>query len=1075
MEKTRKEIVQQMLDECPMREEIEGAIRAIQSKGTTGRSYVALVDSVDHVANTIPPAVVRDATSVPELFTNAFLSMISIDDQRKLDVQKNEGLLEKLLTGVEVMPSEYQNKIDDEDKACFAATMRQKQLRASLAVQLVTNARDPTNVALEWPLFLSSICASGSLSARQHNSLSVMGVVVSSTTEGDCKSSSNEKFFDDQNEKYRVTMGKFDGNGVPECCAGTGYDNFVPQRNAGLPDPMNRRKLKANCTTSSQRGNARSVNTLPILTFPSPRHKEMRSDNGRPPTIPPLDSENLIDVMAAVRAGRVELSSHVPTDLRSIPRHLREMTTAGMIHAQSSSHQQGAQYHAMIGEQLGVPKKCLYTVLAGVDGNKEDEDRWVSWEHIYELDPEFMRRLAKARFCYPHWAPYEITIPAFLHAEQHAGEQTVKDAIFLLGFWIPLNQILETKKVFLDNTLIEELAAVVTAEDRQSLREGRDLELLPPDFVMFVAPAGNGSASGNTNGDDMDVQKDGEEVEEEPEEEPEEPEEEAPQNEDDGNEEEEIQQLEDLAARVLEQQQHAPGAGALPGEEQGEASEAVKNQVIILAGLLSYKKAIETFREDFERRKKYAESTRASGYKQMKLQFPPILANANDVIQTVALSKAWMNFTRRRYGLHILRAAVKAITPGELNWRQNSFLEMSFRMIGDDSPLALATDVHVEFNSHHNPLAALELLPRMARLYAGPSANTPLTVVECLYQVANMCHLRRYRPDCLPQVVQDADTVAEVKIEHNNSIDSREIRDKKATDMDPIRKLHIGSFARRQSRSNAHDVLKQGQTKKRKYDTMNDDQDVGEYGVTEAKKISDKFLPTGSLAPLITAVKDEWLLPLLIDAGKVADNGALQRIFAYQDLSSDRYVDLVERDLERYMAFLNKAREHEKKLVALEERGDVVPLERDAFTHLIGQQNAPELQKVLKVKNSALAVTTLLRTQVVQELCKAFGRDPTSTDPMTDVDVAMTDFRTTYATALAKSATLKKPMHALRDEKFDEAASAVPTELSIKHAYDHRPTGALAHKILTKYDRDPSMSFIMRPSAADAPQNDDHE
>ena len=492
-----------------------------------------------------------------------------------------------------------------------------------------------------------------------------------------------------------------------------------------------------------------------------------------------------------------------------------------------------------------------------------------------------------------------------------------------------------------------------------------------------------------------------------------------------------------------------------------------------MASLLSYKKAIEEFLEDFERRKKYDEKTKAAGHKQ-KLEFPPNLAKANDVIQAV-VSNASMNFTRRRYGLHILRAAVQAIAPGELNWRRNSFLEMSYRMTGDDSPLALATDVHIQFNSYHNPLPALEALPRMARLYAGPSANTPLTVVECLYQVANMCHLRRHRPDCLSQVVQDADTVAEVKIEHNNSIDSREIVDKKATDMDPIRKIHIDGFARRQSRSDARDVLKQGQTKKRNYATMNDDVDVGDYGVTEAKKISDKFLPTGSLFPLITAVKDDWLLPLLIDAGKVEDNVALQRIFAYQDLSSDRYVDLVQRDLDRYMAFLNKAREHERKLVALEERGDVVPLERDAFTHLIGQQNATELQKVLKVKNSSLAVTKLLRPQVVQELCKAFGRDPKSTQPMTDVDVAMTDFRTTYASAVARSATLKKPMHALRDEKFDEAVSAVPTELSIKHAYDHRPTGALAHKILTQYDWDPSMSFIMRPSAAVTPQNDDHE
>ena len=395
MKKSRKDEVQQMLDECSMRKEIEGVINAIQRKGPIGRSYVAFVGSVDQVADTIAPAVIRDAAFVPEIFNNAFLSMISIDDQRILDIRKNEGLLEKLLTGAEVLPSEYQNNISEEDKACFAATMRRKQLRASLAVQLVTDARDPTNVALEWPVFLGRICASGSLSERQQDSLSVMGVVVSSKTEGECKSSSNEKFFDQQNRTYRMTMGELDDKGVPKHIGGTLYDNFVPQRNTGLPDPMNRRKLKANTTTSKQRGNARSVQTMPVLTFASPRREDMRSDEGRPPTIPPLDSENLDDLMAAVRVGRVELSSHVPPDLRSTPRHLREMTTGGMIHAQSSSHQQGAQYHAMIAEELGVPTKCVYKVPAGVDGSEEEESRFVSWEHVFELDPEFKRRLPK--------------------------------------------------------------------------------------------------------------------------------------------------------------------------------------------------------------------------------------------------------------------------------------------------------------------------------------------------------------------------------------------------------------------------------------------------------------------------------------------------------------------------------------------------------------------------------------------------------------------------------------------------------------------------------------------------------
>ena len=55
-----------------MRNEIEEAISVIQSKGKTVRSYVALVDSVDHVADTISPAFIRDATCVPELFNNAF-------------------------------------------------------------------------------------------------------------------------------------------------------------------------------------------------------------------------------------------------------------------------------------------------------------------------------------------------------------------------------------------------------------------------------------------------------------------------------------------------------------------------------------------------------------------------------------------------------------------------------------------------------------------------------------------------------------------------------------------------------------------------------------------------------------------------------------------------------------------------------------------------------------------------------------------------------------------------------------------------------------------------------------------
>ena len=116
-----------------------------------------------------------------------------------------------------------------------------------------------------------------------------------------------------------------------------------------------------------------------------------------------------------------------------------------------------------------------------------------------------------------------------------------------------------------------------------------------------------------------------------------------------------------------------------------------------------------------------------------------------------------------------------------------------------------------------------------------------------------------------------------------------------------------------------------------------------------------------------------------------------------------------------FLAFLERSKKQEHKATT----EDLHELPRDAFTHLLLQQNGPELRKVLKDIRSNSAPSNLRVPLVRRQLLSAFGRDE-GPDRLSTV-VAASHFRQVFATANEKSdnAGRKYEMLDPKDEAYE--------------------------------------------------------
>jgi hypothetical protein len=625
-----------------------------------------------------------------------------------------------------------------------------------------------------------------------------LGVSVShSTFTGSIQGACEAEFYARQLQAFFDLLDLTDNNGVPLYLALISYDNLVILRFALA-------RVRLLFTTATP--------TLPCIALAIER-EGLRSDVDRPPTIPALNDANWAAVMAAVRAGKFDLKQFLPDGEVSGPAHLRDFTTLGLLPASSTSHEQQTQYHASFRELC----------------SKEQNGK--PYETIFTLDPEFTRCRAKERYFYSHLAPYDIQVPAALHSEKHLGEYVVQDIMFLFEVWHPFVELTKTKpSVFIEKKLYRMLEALVTDEQRASIARGEVYQISeagrkeqtwrgPCSSARGQGTASaSASAAGNEGGggedddddDDDDIDDDYRNAQSSgpsaTTQQPAGTTGQQPEADDDEDDEEVFESLKRRAAvssgrrgakrapppRAPAPAPAAPAAPAAPDDP----SAARRKHIQTSAVLLSFCKAIYDNRKDYEDRVAHAYATKEKGRGKLKFSVPTELQVVIDQFsKVVALGR--LNFQRTRYLLTLLRFAVNETEATLEEWEANGYTRMLKRMLLDDNgPLAISVDPFVAFTSDGNIRPYLELFPQMAKVYAGKEVNTPLTMVECLWQNANIANWMAHRPDVFIPIRKHSRHMHDSFIEYSNSVDSRNFKSTQALTHSAMRSCHIDGFMR---------------------------------------------------------------------------------------------------------------------------------------------------------------------------------------------------------------------------------------------------------------------------------------
>jgi hypothetical protein len=424
-----------------------------------------------------------------------------------------------------------------------------------------------------------------------------------------------------------------------------------------------------------------------------------------------------------------------------------------------------------------------------------------------------------------------------------------------------------------------------------------------------------------------------------------------------------------------------------------------------------------------------------------------------------------MNFQRTRFQRGLLWGAVVEVG-ASAPWNTNSYTKMLQRMLRDtNGQLGTSSYPFIEWTSFGRMCPLMEALPQILKTFASHPLNY-LTARECAWQNLQVANWKDNRQDVFPQIGGYTRDLNDALIEYSNSRDSRKIKSKNIITFPGTREAHIGNFAR-QDEKKSHKSVLGTKYKRQKNDSLeataedDGDMEVSDSDKGEAQRWSERFhLPDSPIRPLIKEIAEDLVKPLVEEGAKltaVVNNTVLTRLFGWYDLADKRFIRYVEATMTDLVSFLEKQKKKEEKLCGV--GVSLVDLPRDAFTHLILQQNGNALKKVLKVAVPSLTgIGDLLVAEVRRQLVTAFGRDVGVNQ--VQVDVAINAFRTAFAVAKDKSKNMKSAMDDIKDETFvDDATLGGEVKVrSIQQALDARPRGALA-KGLFDFDWDSSKEF----------------